>query len=208
MEKEFRFLPEAQLRFQSSTTEAPSKFIGYAAVFNALSRPIGNMKEIIRPGAFKESLASKQQVRATLDHRTDLTLGLNTSGTLRLNEDNRGLAFSVDMPDTSYSRDLSQLVQRGDVFGCSFGFWSDPKKFWTEKTRGLYRREDNLTIREYHAIDLFDISIVYEPTWLQTEVSTRSWQDWNKEQDRKQEVKRLLIENKLRWLKTAKNLWD
>ena len=53
------------------------------------------------------------------------------------------------------------------------GFRVDPVRYWTDKTRGSYRRDGNKTIREYQAIDAFEVSIVREPTWTQTEVAVR-----------------------------------
>src|ERR1700678_3439794 len=72
---------------------------GYAAVFNSLSKDLGGFKEVIRPGSFQRSIQANSDVRATYNHGT--LLGRTASGTLKLNEDARGLAFELQLPDTT-----------------------------------------------------------------------------------------------------------
>ncbi|KQN08148.1 HK97 family phage prohead protease [Sphingomonas sp. Leaf28] len=92
---------------------------GYAATFNSEAR-IGSFIETILPGAFRSALAG--DVLALLDHDTGKVLGRTRSGTLRLSEDTRGLAFSLDLPDTAAGRDALALAERNDLGGMSFGF--------------------------------------------------------------------------------------
>jgi HK97 family phage prohead protease len=107
--------------------------VGYAAVFNAPSHDLGGFREVIKPGAFKRTLADSAHVVALNNHNADQVLGRVGSGTLRLEEDDTGLRFELDLPDTSYARDLSALVQRGDVAGCSFAFSVRPGgELWEE----------------------------------------------------------------------------
>src|SRR3546814_5307915 len=69
---------------------------------------------------------------------SDLVLGRTKSGTLTLTEDDTGLAFALDMPDTAAARDLIALAERGDLGGASFGF-NVPKDgdAWTGNSREL-----------------------------------------------------------------------
>lgn len=92
---------------------------GYAATFNSEAR-IGSFVETILPGAFRSALAG--DVLALLDHDAGKVLGRTRSGTLRLTEDTRGLAFSLDLPDTAAGRDALALAERDDLGGMSFGF--------------------------------------------------------------------------------------
>lgn len=96
-------------------------FNGYAAVFNSPSEPLP-WRETIRPGAFKRSLKNQRNIRMFLNHNTDVVLGSTKSKTLRLAEDEVGLRVEADLPDTTAGRDLSTLMQRGDVDSMSFGF--------------------------------------------------------------------------------------
>ena len=119
---------------------------GYAATFGSEAR-MGSFVETIAPGAFRSALAG--DVLALLDHDTGKVLGRTRSGTLRLTEDSRGLAFSLDLPDTQAGRDALALAERGDLGGMSFGF-TVPKdgESWAGERRTL------------HAIGLKEISVV------------------------------------------------
>jgi uncharacterized protein len=106
---------------------------GYAATFGAEAR-IGAMVETIAPGAFAAALSG--DILALVDHDPGKVLGRTRSGTLRLSEDSRGLAFSLDLPDTAAGRDVLALAERDDLGGMSFGFkvpaggerWSGEKR--------------------------------------------------------------------------------
>lgn len=95
------------------------RLAGYAATFGAEAQ-IGRVRETIAPGAFAGSLAG--DVLALLDHDAGKVLGRTRSGTLRLSEDSRGLAFDLELPDTQAGRDVLALAERGDLGGMSFGF--------------------------------------------------------------------------------------
>ena len=107
--------------------EAPDgkrpQLYGYAATFNSPSQDLGGYVEVLAPGCFKTTL-EKADVRAFWNHCYDHLLGRKSSGTLRAWEDATGLAFDLDVPDTSTGRDVYELVRRGDVDGVSFGFYS------------------------------------------------------------------------------------
>ena len=94
---------------------------GYAAVFNSPSQPLPFI-ETIQPGAFRDSLKSRNDVKLLWNHDTGTVLGSTRAGTLRLMEDNHGLLLEADLPDTQAGRDLATLIKRGDVNAFSFGF--------------------------------------------------------------------------------------
>jgi hypothetical protein len=128
----------------------PMRFRGYAAVFDSPSEPLPFV-ETIRAGAFRRSLASGREVRMFLNHNSDQVLGSTRSGTLTLVEDERGLKVEAELPPTTVGRDLSILMQRGDVHSMSFGF-SVPRggDAWSED------RES----RELREIILHEVSVV------------------------------------------------
>lgn len=135
---------------------------GYAAVFGAEAR-IADFVETIARGAFTASLAAGADVLALVDHDPRRLLGRTKSGTLRLAEDQRGLAFTIDAPDTQLGRDMLALAERGDIGGASFGF-KVPRggDTWEGRTRTLRR------------VDLIDISIVSAfAAYAETSVSAR-----------------------------------
>lgn len=100
-------------------------FVGYAARFNSRSEDLG-FREWILPGAFGRTLKSRNEIKAFLNHNTDIVLGSTRAGTLRLEQDDKGLLAQISLPDTQAGRDLAVSVARGDVSGMSFGF-SVPK---------------------------------------------------------------------------------
>lgn len=134
---------------------------GYAATFGSEAR-IGPIVETIAPGAFRASLAG--DVLALMDHDPARVLGRTRSGTLRLSEDGKGLAFSLDLPDTQAGRDVLELAQRNDLGGMSFGFIV-PKggETWQGERRTL------------RAVDLHEISVVSaHPAYPDTSLALRS----------------------------------
>ena len=110
---------------------------GYAAIFGTETR-IADFVEVILPGAFTASLAAGRDILALADHDQRAVLARTKSGTLRLSQDSKGLAFDLDVPDTSFGRDILTLAERGDVGGMSFGFTvSKDGERWTDDRREL-----------------------------------------------------------------------
>lgn len=140
-------------------------FSGYAAVFNSDSEPLPFI-ERIAPGAFKRSLKSKNNIRMYLNHDSSMLLATTRAKTLRLMEDERGLKVEADLPDTTVGRDLSTLIQRGDVDSMSFGFSVPPKgDSWS----------DDGSVRELKEVRLYEVSVVTGfPAYQATSASVRS----------------------------------
>ena len=156
---ERRYFAATELRV---TEDAESNGItGYAAVFDSWSEDLGFFKEKIAPGAFNQTIKNGD-VRALINHDPNLIIGRTKNSTLRLWEDERGLGFEVDLPNTSYANDLRESIKRKDITQNSFGFqtikdeWSDDGK--------------KRTLQE---VKLFDISPVTFPAYKQTNVKMR-----------------------------------
>ena len=94
---------------------------GYAAVFNSPSQPLP-FTETIEPGAFRDSLKSRNDIKLLWNHDTGTVLGSTRAGTLKLTEDLNGLLVEAQLPDTQAGRDAATLIRRGDVNAFSFGF--------------------------------------------------------------------------------------
>lgn len=144
--------------------------VGHAAVFNRIADIGGYYREKVQPGAFARAI-KEDDVRALFNHNPDLLLGRNKAGTLRLSEDEYGLAYEVD-PDMeiSHTRDVVRMMERGDVTQSSFGFFVR-KQQWEEDEKGVVTR----TIIE---AELFDVSPVTYPAYTTTDVGVRSLTDW------------------------------
>jgi HK97 family phage prohead protease len=134
---------------------------GYAATFNSEARFAG-FSETIKRGAFRQTLDSNADVLALVDHDTSKLLARTKSGTLRLAEDSRGLAFDLDLPDTSIGRDVLALAERADLGGMSFAFVPLDEVWDGDR-------------RELRSVDLKEISVVSAwPAYERTEVIARS----------------------------------
>jgi hypothetical protein len=134
--------------------DKPATILGHAALFNTRSVFLHGFRETIQPGAFSDSLAG--DIRALWQHDTARVLGRTKAGTLRLWEDDQGLAFELQPPDTQDGRDAVTLIERGDVDQMSFGFNVPPGgDSWAED-------EDGIPLRKLNTVNLMEISPV---TW-------------------------------------------
>jgi len=135
--------------------------VGHAAVFNTVV-DLGFFSEKVAPGAFKKTLADNADVRALFNHDANHLLGRTKSGTLRLHEDDTGLATEIDMPDTTLGRDLMVSVKRKDLDQMSFAFQTIQEE-WDES-------DPNNPIRTLKEVKLFDVSPVTFPAYPTTDV--------------------------------------
>ena len=142
------------------------KIEGYAAVFDKDSEYMGFI-ERIAPGAFKGAL-KVSDARALFNHDSNIVLGRQSSGTLRLVEDKTGLHMSVDPPDTQLVRDMVMTpIERGDVTEQSFGFSIE-----ADEWKNL---DKDVPIRTITKIErIYDVSPVTFPAYPDTNVALRS----------------------------------
>ena len=169
-EYEKRFVPGTELRL-SGDDKAPV-LSGYIAVFNQLSDDLGGWREKILPGAFAETI-KVHDIRALWNHENDKVLGRNKAGTLELVEDEVGLAFKNQPPDTTWFRDRVVSLKRKDVTGSSFGFYTDADEWGTET--------DGTRVRSLSKVTLVEVSPgVTFPAYPQasTEMARRSMNAW------------------------------
>jgi len=137
---------------------------GYASVFNSMSEDLGGFREIILPGAFSNVLDN--DVRALYNHDSNYLLARTTSGTLELKEDDKGLYYRFEMPNTSYGNDMLELFRRGDLSQSSFGFTVE-KDSW--------RMEQGQHVRYIERVgSLFDVSPVVYPAYASASSGLRS----------------------------------
>jgi HK97 family phage prohead protease len=141
---------------------------GYAAVFDSWSEDLGGFREIIRRGCFAESIRGPMDARALAHHDSSLLLGRQSAGTLKLEEDGKGLRFTLSLPDTTAGRDVLTSIRRRDLTGMSFGFATrdDRWNYRTQDGQGIYERE-------LLAVDLYEVSPVSWPAYVDTSVDAR-----------------------------------
>lgn len=156
---------EYKADFQARADENGDKVIeGYFAVFNSNYDMGWGMSESIAPGAFTNTLAD--DIRALVNHNTDLVLGRTTVRTLELRQDERGLWGRIVVnPEDTDAMNLYARVQRGDVSQCSIGF-----DIVSEETD--YRDDGTIhwTITE---TKLYEVSCCTFPAYAETAISAR-----------------------------------
>ncbi len=155
-------------------SKGPGSLTGHAAVFDKLSVDFGGWREKLASGAFKATLAdSDSDVRALFDHDTAHVIGRESAGSLTLREDETGLAFEVDLPDTQTARDLATNVEAGNITDMSFGFRTIRQE-WDES-------DEDMAIRTLHEVELFEVSAVAFGAYPQTDVAKRGLAAWRTE---------------------------
>jgi HK97 family phage prohead protease len=143
------------------------KLVGYAAVWDSMSEDLGGVREVIRPGAFNRTLKESPDVLALVEHDKTKVLGRTSNGTARVEPDSKGLRVEIDPADTSYARDLQELVRRGDVAGMSFRF----KPYEGGARMDLSTSPPTRIVEEAR---LREVSVVVEPAYPETSVDVRA----------------------------------
>lgn len=173
MELEYRRASRTiTLRAEGDVEGEGNRLVGYAALFDVESQQLydpklGEFVEVIDPKAFDRTLKESPDVRALYNHDTNLVLGRTKSGTLTLTVDDVGLYFEVELPDTQAARDLRESVRRGDIDGCSFGFFVEADE--------VEEREDGPPLRRLLDVTLFEITTGCAfPAYEDTSVSLRT----------------------------------
>lgn len=132
--------------------------VGYASVFNKLSRKLGGFVEQVNPTAFNETRAGGwPDVVCRYNHNDDQLLGTTYARTLDLQLDGQGLLYDVIPPGAR--SDVLEYVQRGDVRHSSFAFRVHPGgDEW-----GL--SDFNYPMRTLHSVELIDVAPVLTPAY-------------------------------------------
>ncbi|MGU8065541.1 HK97 family phage prohead protease [Streptococcus suis] len=124
----------------------------------------GYFEVIKREGV--EKAIKDADIRALFNHDHSLVLGRTGNDTVQLGVDDVGLFGDIiinkDDPQAvgAYAR-----VQRGDVIGCSFGFF--PIKINTEE------RDDGSYLDTILDLEIFEVSPCTFPAYPQTEIAAR-----------------------------------
>lgn len=173
---------------------------GYAVKWEMKSHTMGywqRFKEQFRKGAFTDSLTQDDQL-ALWSHDTSQVLGRTKNGTLRLIEDEIGLRFELDLPNTTLGNDAYETIKRGDVDGVSFGFQM-VKQEWDEAD------PDNI-VRSVTNAKLVEISPVAFPAYPDSQVSVRSDDPYKEyvEERNKLDKSSILTEQRARELQLLK----
>lgn len=154
-----------RISFAATAEVRGDTLVGVAHAFGAIAK-VGGRYETMAPGSFDNALKSSD-ARALVEHDRSKVLGRQSSGTLRLSATPQGLAYEVDLPDTTYANDLKALVARGDIGEASFSF--------VPGTFTLAKSADGKQVRTHTSVaELIDISPVALPAFDGTSVALRS----------------------------------
>ena len=183
-EKHIRSL---ETNLQTRSEESEKVIEGYFVVFNSETELFPGAYEEIAPEAFDKTLSN--DIRALINHDTNLVLGRNKAGTLELKVDSRGLwgSIKINENDTD-AMNLYERVKRGDVDQCSFGF-----NIIREDTEF---RDDGTVKWIIREVDLHEVSVVtfpaYESTGVQARMKEKEQIEQRKLEKRKNELKERL----------------
>jgi HK97 family phage prohead protease len=155
---------KVEMRTMEIRAEAGDEFalVGRAVKYNAISSSelMRGVRERIRPGAFRQSLASGRDVKALLNHsNSGLPLGRLANGTLKLTDSEDGLYIRCQLErDNSTHSDVFASVKRGDISEMSFAFACDEDDVSTDTYEG-----EVCQVRNVKKAQLYDVSVVTAP---------------------------------------------
>ncbi|MEH7668959.1 phage major capsid protein [Bacillus sp. JJ689] len=142
---------------------------GYVNETDKWSQTLGTTTRFIEkivPGAFKRALEKAKNVDFLYNHDKNLVLADMQSGTLKLNEDQRGLYMEATIVPTSWGEDAYKLIKSGIVKHMSFGFRA-LKDTPVKGANGIYER----TVED---LELIEVSAVRNPAYVDSSIKARS----------------------------------
>ena len=148
---------------------------GLAVVFNSESRDMGFI-ETIDKNAISEETIKNSDIFATLDHdksRGILARSRYGEGSLKLELQDDGLHYRFEAPNSPLGDELLEYLSRGEITTSSFAFVVDQNggDEWFRGEDGKLRRNIKKIYR------LYDVSPVFEPAYLDTDVSRRKFEE-------------------------------
>ena len=118
------------------------RFAGYASVFDRVDRG----GDIVRAGAFRQSLAKQARVPLLWQHQAGREIGQVE----HLSEDGRGLQVIGRLNNDEFGRLLARELEQGRLSGLSFGY----------RVRAA---EQGARAREIRELELLEVSLVRRP---------------------------------------------
>lgn len=135
--------------------------VGYAALFDSPSEPMPFI-EYVKRGAFSKTLNDGADVRLLIDHE-GVPLARSKSGTLALEEDERGLRVEAELdPMNPDAARIMSAMKRGDLSQMSFAFRTIKDNWNMDRS-----------VRELREVQLFDVSVVTFPAYEETVAELR-----------------------------------
>lgn len=145
---------------------------GYAAVFDIESQLWPGRLEVVRRGAFAQTIQG-DDIMAYWAHDMTQVLGRKSAGTLSLEEDAKGLKVQIRMANNAINQARYDNAKRGEVKGMSIGFIAQPDG------QQFSLRPDGTEIRELTRVMLIEVSPHPEPQFPETELEARAKVAWH-----------------------------
>ena len=157
----------ALTQFEAREEENRPHITGYFSVFDGVYEIGPGMTESVDRHAFDNTVGG--DIRALINHNSDMVLGRTKAHTLELRIDEHGLYGDILInPNDQDAMNLYERVRRGDVDQCSFGF-----RIISEETDF---REDGSIHWRITEVELFEVSVCTFPAYEDTNVSAREAQ--------------------------------
>lgn len=160
MESEIRSTPVGELRFV--TDSGKPRIDARAILFDSWSVDLGGFRERMMPG----SVNLDADLVALFDHDTSMVLGRVSAGTMTVTADERGVAFTAFPPETTWAKDLSVSMSRGDIKGCSYRMMVEEDKWYVDMNGQVCRDVIKASISE--------LTVTSMPAYPATSAEARS----------------------------------
>jgi hypothetical protein len=170
MTLQVRTIPAEGLEVRAGEDGKQKTLTGYGIVYNRETHLWRDMYEVIRPGAASEFLKTNPDIKCALNHRpSNYLFGRTKSGTMKIEEDERGVKYTTIPPDAQWAKDAMASIERGDIDGSSFTFSVKPQD---EK---LTQRDDGTFLREIFKFSrIGEMGPVTDPAYLDTTAEARA----------------------------------
>ncbi|MFS9328641.1 HK97 family phage prohead protease [Streptococcus anginosus] len=184
---------KSDLKVREATEQEEKVIEGYFVVFDSVTELWPGCFEEIARNAFDDTL--ENDIRALINHNTELVLARTKSGTLTLRVDEKGLWARIVVNENDIDAlNLYARVQRGDVDQCSFGF--------NVLDEDIDYRDDGTTKWTINKVDLHEVSVVTFPAYEDTGVQARK-REFEEIKERSLESRKKALKEKLRNAKTT-----
>lgn len=163
LEKRTGYFPS---KFRAIESDDQEKLFleGYFIRYGQETKLWDGVYEEVKKGAASKSL-KENDIRCLFNHDTGSVLGRTSNGTLTLTEDNDGIYGKVEINrNDPEAMSVYAKVQRGDIDGCSFGFYINQES--------SENREDGMKFY-LEEVDVFEVSCVTFPAYPQTDIAAR-----------------------------------
>ena len=179
----------ADLKLREAADGGESRTIeGYALKFGVRSRLLcdwwDNYYEVLEPGCITRETLDRQDIKLTMFHDRQLILARSNKGegTLNYEVDATGVKFWAEMPHTVDGDKALELVQRGDIAGCSFCYSTDESDSENavsyERINEKTDNGEDILLRHVKRIDaVYDFTLAVDPAYEQTSVTRREVED-------------------------------